>query len=275
MADTKKPPTPRRRIWEAAQRISLGRTYTKKELDALIDPVEARMTAQWYDSDETDFSFYSEPDYIYILLRSWETSSAGNCDFLIRNGLFLPDMKSAFDYHGGMGLTALRLAMAYPHVQFYSHTVVPQHAEWCSRLAEELDVRNVEAIDRLVPSDVLIAQETLEHLQNPWEEMDELLRVVQPRQYLDGSSFGVDNPGHFRNYVHRGEVIPRAKARQFLTRYLHENGFDPYWKRREGYKHPYNGRPALYDGPGEFVSASSDVPEVAPRAVDAAQSSAP
>lgn len=250
--------TPRRRIWEAAQRVTLGKILPKDELAAIVLQHETEMSKVWYGSGEKDFSFYSDPNYVYLLLNSWSVRSGQDTDFLLRNGLFVPDPDAIFDFHGGMGLTAMRLAMAYPKATVISHSAVQQHRDWCRDIAKELGLSNVVAVDELVKADILIAQETMEHFQWPFTEMTRMLDSVRPRQYLDGTSFSIDSPGHFTTFLDLNvtedgaeEVaVPKKSAKRRLFKLLKSRGFQLYWERRPEHKKPFNGRPALFDGPG-------------------------
>lgn len=238
--------TPRRLIWQTAQKVVLGEVLPNKDLAKKIAEIEERMHKQWYDSNETDFSFYSEQDYLTLLFGSWDVRSAQDTDFLIKNDLF-KNPKTIFDFHGGLGFTAMRLAMQFPDATVYSHSVVEEHRKSCEKISKELGLTNVIATDKLQKADLLIAQETMEHIKDPFAEMNMLLDTVKPEQYLDGTSFTIDSPGHFTTYLNGTASIPKNSAKRHLFNVLRSRGYEVYWKVRVGHKQPFNCRPALFD----------------------------
>lgn len=250
--------SPKVQILDAAIRICmrhLGHDVPKKnELKARVVATEERMSKLWYGSDCTDFSFYSEPDYLYLALNSWTVRSMGDLDEVIRLNLH-GDPKVVLDFHGGIGMSCIRLGMALPNAQCFSHSSVPLHREICTELAREFKLPNVKATEKVElwgGADLLLAQETFEHFRDPFAELRKLLDEVGPCRYLDGSSFGIDSPGHFPEYWDGHDkdgkpvVIPRKnRTRKRFNGILKERGFSPYWKRL-GVKHPYNSHPFLW-----------------------------
>lgn len=255
--------SPRRKIWEAAQTVALGGVVPNHELAGVVSDLEKSMMETWYGSGEVDMSFYSDPAYVYLLLNSWAVRSGQDVDFLIRQSLFVKPSK-VIDFHGGMGLTAMRLAMEFPMATIISHSAVQQHRDWCRDIAKELCLPNVFPSEYLERADILVAQETLEHFKDPFTTLRGLLVTVTPRQYLDGSSFTIDSPGHYREYsdtVYAEDrvstltvPVKRKQAKRRLNKLLADEGFMVYWKNR-GCKMPFNGRPALYDALGAVQEA--------------------
>lgn len=232
-------------IWEAAQRVTLGKIVPSASLLEVVIDREQRFQDIWDLSGESDFSFYSHPDYVYLLLNSWRVRSCTDIELLLREGIIdRPD--TILDFHGGMGLTAMRLGMAFPEATVYSHSAVEQHRGWCRDIAAELGLTNVHPIDHLVPADLLIAQETMEHMKDPFKEILEMMQVVQPKQYLDGSSFSIPSPGHFSVYTNGMVEIGRDHVKRRFYNYVRSFGFQEYWTARN-LKKPFNSRPALFD----------------------------
>lgn len=232
-------------IWEAAQKVTLGKLVPPQPLLEVVIDREQRFQDIWDLSGETDFSFYSHPDYVYLLLNSWRVRSCTDIELLLREGI-IKDPRTVIDFHGGMGLTAMRLGMAFPDATVYSHSAVEQHRGWCREIAAELGLTNVHPIDHLVPADLLIAQETMEHMKDPFKEVLEMMETVQPKQYLDGSSFSIPSPGHFSVYTNGVMDIGRDHVKRRFYNYVRSFGFQEYWVARN-LKKPFNSRPALFD----------------------------
>ena len=232
-------------IWEAAQKVTLGKLVPPQPLLEVVIDREQRFQDVWDLSGETDFSFYSHPDYVYLLLNSWRVRSCTDIELLLREKI-INEPKVVIDFHGGMGLTAMRLGMAFPDATVYSHSAVEQHRGWCRDIAAELGLTNVHPIDHLVPADLLIAQETMEHMKDPFKEVLEMMQTVQPKQYLDGSSFSIPSPGHFSVYTNGDVEIGRDHVKRRFYNYVRSFGFQEYWVARN-LKKPFNSRPALFD----------------------------
>lgn len=255
--------SPKVQILDAAIEICMARLGqpipSKKELKAKVAEVEERMGKTWYGSSCTDFSFYNEPEYLWLALNSWTVRSMGDLDEVISKKLH-GDPITSFDFHGGIGMTTIRLAMAIPDCTCYHHAVVEDHRKICLELADKFGLKNVRAVadPSEVPSgraDLLTAQEVFEHFRDPFAELKSLLEKIKPRRYLDGSSFGIDSPGHFPTYYDGEEPVNRKnKTKSRFNGILKSRGFSPYWKRL-GVKHPYNSHPCLWIHDDDEVGA--------------------
>ena len=253
-------------IWEAAQKVTLGKLVPPQPLLEVVIDREQRFQDIWDLSGESDFSFYSHPDYVYLLLNSWRVRSCTDIELLLREKI-INEPKTVIDFHGGMGLTAMRLGMAFPEATVYSHSAVEQHRGWCRDIAADLGLTNVHPIDHLVPADLLIAQETMEHMKDPFKEVLEMMETVQPKQYLDGSSFSIPSPGHFSVYTNGTVDIGRDHVKRRFYNYVRSFGFQEYWVARN-LKKPFNSRPALFDRVTERVLVPVPyVPTVRPQPV--------
>jgi len=253
-------------IWEAAQKVTLGKLIPPQPLLEVVIDREQRFQDIWDLSSETDFSFYSHPDYVYLLLNSWRVRSCTDIELLLREKI-INEPKVVIDFHGGMGLTAMRLGMAFPDATVYSHSAVEQHRGWCRDIAADLGLTNVHPIDHLVQADLLIAQETMEHMKDPFKEILEMMETVQPKQYLDGSSFSIPSPGHFSVYSNGGTEIGRDHVKRRFYNYVRSFGFQEYWVARN-LKKPFNSRPALFDRVSDRILVPVPyVPTVRPQPV--------
>lgn len=239
-----------RRIWETASEIVLGKVPTESE----IVRWEEHFQRIWDGSGQTDFSFYDDPNYMYLALNSWQVQSAGDIEACIRNGLFGVvedgsrfEIRNAVDFCGGVGMTACLLATEYPSWRVVTHNIAPKQREAARELARRLDLPNVHVTERITGNfDLVIAQETFEHFKDPFRELNELLDETQPIQYLDATHFGFSSPGHFDVFLDGQEEVPREKAKRRFNKLLRSRGFEQYWIRR-GCKAPFNGHPSLWE----------------------------
>ncbi len=247
--------SPKREIFRVATQVCaehLGIPFpSKQDLKKKITETEERMSKLWYGSGCTDFSFYSDPEYLYLALNSWTVRSMGDLDEVIRMKLH-GNPAVMLDFHGGIGMSAIRLAMELPETLCITHSAVPLHREIANSIAKHFKLKRFVATDAVVPCDLLLAQETFEHFRDPFAELRKLLDETKPMRYLDGSSFGIDSPGHFPEYwdghekAGDPEIIPRKmKTRKRFNSILKDRGYSPYWKRM-GVKNPYNSHPYLW-----------------------------
>lgn len=239
-----RPKSFRRRVYEAAAQLTVGRV-PKDEWKA----IEERMNEQWYGSGQTDFSFYSHPDYRYLLLHSWIVASQYDVERVTRMEL-LRSPKVILDFHGGIGMSAAYLAHFYPEARVYSHSEVGWHRDLCAKLAEALGLDNMFPTAELLKADVVLAQETMEHFRDPIQTLFELYQGTHFSQYLDGSSFTFDSPGHFNPFFFGTEEVPRKMMKRKFNAFLHGMGFVRPWEDPlTGIGKQFNGRPALWSRP--------------------------
>jgi hypothetical protein len=229
-------------IYAIASDIVLGKVPTKEEIVAK----EQEFQKVWDGSGQTDFSFYDHPDYMYLALNSWTVRSWSDVEYCVKHDLLLKP-KRVFDYCGGIGMSACLLATVFPDAECVTHNIAPKQRDAASELARRLNLSNVKVVDKIERDcDLLLAQETFEHIKDPFKGIQELLDVVKPKQYLDASTFGIVSPGHFDVYTLEGRDVPRDNAKRPFNAILRANGFERYWKLR-GLKSPYNGHPALWE----------------------------
>jgi hypothetical protein len=94
-----------------------------------------------------------------------------------------------------------------------------------------------------------------------------MMETVQPKQYLDGSSFSIPSPGHFSVYTNGTVDIGRDHVKRRFYNYVRSFGFQEYWVARN-LKKPFNSRPALFDRVTERVLVPVPyVPTVRPQPV--------
>jgi hypothetical protein len=212
---------------------------TLKADAAMIDP---SLEERWYASNETDYSLYDTQDYTVSMLHCWRfggtSYASSNVTRLFMRWLAHRNLKPAsfIDYHGGLGLTCAQLSMGHSGARVVFHTAVQRHGDIARGVYARLGLTNVEVVNELEPADVLIAQETMEHFSDPVNAIQEALALVQPKWYLDQSSFTIDACGHFK---HNHKVGKRFNAA------LRELGYETYWKV-EGIRAPFNAKPTVW-----------------------------
>lgn len=235
---------PTREVFRAASQIVMGRVPIRLELKEIDD----KFIKRWNDSEETDFGIYSDPEYVKTLLYCWSCTSGPHIRMCLDQGL-IRDGSTILDFHGGIGMSAALLAMHNPNSLVINHSIVKEHNEIAKKLFEKLNLTNVMITNELMAADLFIAQETFEHIKDPFNELRQILdEKVMPSQYLDGTSFTIPGPGHFNKtgYMDGDIKVGHKQAKKRLNKVLMERGFMHYSEVR-GIKKGYNGHPWMWE----------------------------
>lgn len=222
----------------ACDEINLERQFLKQK----VLEIDERLAKLWYESNESAFHLYETDDYVLSMLHCWRyggtSYASSNVTRLFIRWLMHRNIypKSIIDFHGGVGLSCAQLAMAFPQSEIIFHSISEKHRNIGKRIINKLCLSNIVVSSELISSDVLLAQETMEHFSNPVDEMNKVIDVVCPKIYLDCSSFTVDACGHFK---HNKKISRNFNAN------LRKLGYETYWNV-ENIRPPFNGRPAVW-----------------------------
>lgn len=230
-------------LFELGSRIAVGHVVTQEEISSAGEELKKI----WFDSNCTDFSIYDDIRYSVDMLFCWRDFSSKQTTMVIKylnKRNIIPN--TFLDFHGGLGLSGVQLALAFPDSVIMTHTVVSEHRRVALELKEQLSLDNLYVIKDLQPGEVCLAQETFEHFKDPYVELRGLLNTVNPKYFLNQSSFTIDAPGHFRQYYNGETPMKNRKgASKAFNDLLRTNNYEFWWKL-EDVKSPYNGHPRLW-----------------------------
>jgi len=199
-------------------------------------PQKAALTLQWAQSNCTDFSVYSHPDYQWDLadcyLQVSENSIGHVLRYLQKNGYNWQEL-SYFDDWNGNGLTTLDLiAAGCQDVSFYNN--VPFQAQsLLSTCQTEGFTTPKQDTTRQNQYDVVLSLQCVEHMIAPLDYVREIMQMTKVGGLLcmsvDGFSWTPNmSIGHFWKYETgvKFQTVNGKTMRKIVKDYLKNNGFD-------------------------------------------------
>lgn len=213
-------------------------TMTLKAVKEYVfnSPQKAAVTQQWAQSNCTDFTAYSNPDYQWDLVDCYLSVSEGSIAHVLRylqlNGHDWQNL-SYFDDWNGNGLTTLDLiASGCQDVSFYNN-VTFQAQSLLSTCQSEGFITPKQDITRQNQYDVVLSLQCVEHMTAPLDYVRELMQMTKVGGLLcmsvDGFSWTPDESiGHFWEYQtdDKTQFVKGPQMRKMVKEYLKNNGFD-------------------------------------------------
>ncbi len=212
-----------------------------KQLNQYIfnSPQKAAVTQQWAQSNCTDFTAYSNPDYQWDLVDCFlavsESSTQHVLHYLQKNG-YAWESLSYFDDWNGNGLTSMDLlAAGCQDVSFFND--VAFQAQSLIQMAQNekfVTPKHVQTRSELLENqyDVVLSLQCVEHFERPLDYIDELMKIVKSDGLLCLSVDGFgwtpnESIGHFWTYYDKNNLPYTGKEmRKIVKKYLKENGFE-------------------------------------------------
>lgn len=195
---------------------------------------------QWYLSDQTDFSIYDRPEYVYSLLFGALNVSA-QAYTLAGKRLGEEGGGEIIDC-GGTAFTAVRM-LNYGATKVYvsNYGTAPQihFVEWFLTTHPEFKIEIVDH-DNLPVGKNVIVSEYLEHFAQPAEEFDRITKF-EPKRIFNKSAFCTIAYGHYLPLTIDGTICRTTSAANYA--------FEQH-VRKSGYSiekaHIFNGRVDIY-----------------------------
>lgn len=222
-----------------------------------FEPIGKALADYWYSridttadprTQEYPYEVYDKLEYLYVTQESYTIWTRPNCQKVIRFMDYLKHTpKSFLDIFGGNGQSTVVFAKTYPDSVVYFHYSNTTQLKICQALCEKYGVNNVVFTTELVPTEMVLAFECLEHVLNPVEFILPTLINDEVLFFLDASSFTGISSGHFPNYVHENIVYPNNKIRLCLNKNLRRIGFlRPDNKNKYHHNCFYNHHPVIW-----------------------------
>ncbi len=212
-----------------------------KQLNEYIfnSPQKASVTQQWSQSNCTDFTAYSNPDYQWDLVDCFlavsESSTQHVLRYLQKNGYNWQSL-SYFDDWNGNGLTTIDLlAAGCQDISFFND--VSFQAQSLIDMAKDenfVSPKHVTTRQQLLENqyDVVLSLQCVEHFERPLDYVDELMKIVKVGGLLclsvDGFSWTPNQSiGHFWTYFDKDNKPHTGRQiRPIVKKYLKDNGFE-------------------------------------------------
>ena len=224
-----------------------GTNLSVKEIDAIIKPHSEICLKQWVDSNCTDFSVYSRPEYLsdlYTVFRVSSSSSIHSMFKYFKTKEIDITNKYIFDDYNGFGFTTLvMLKNGMTAVNYFND--VTQQSDTFKALCKAYEFEPIEpVIDRtkIGMYDIYCTFEVIEHFTQPLDYIKEVDKHIKSKGYLVYTAgFSGDTHmyiGHFREYTVDGKVLSARKASRKCMDFIKEN----YTKIYVG----FNGGPVIF-----------------------------
>lgn len=222
-----------------------------------------RLQARWYASYDPlgdprvqpyDYGIYADPVYPHLMLdcfRGWTRITTMNAIRFVRDlraqRLLKQDLTTILDVFAGTGQASILLAKAFPTSTVFYHNTDAAQVSVMKALMKRYDVKNVKVVSKPRPAELVFAMEAIEHVLDPMGFLAPILKPDVCKFYIDGSSFGIDSPGHFKTYMHGDLRVPNTEYKRFFFKQLRDLGyFSSFDSKRFVYPRFYNGRPNVF-----------------------------
>lgn len=227
----------------AAVRRALVKATGTEQSQEFIAAQHDVMLQRWHNEwqPKEDLSFYGGIDYAWQTFDCWNKWSNATMRMSLKWMQKYHTPKRILDFGAGIGATTAQIAMAFPEAQVLYTNMRGYQYETAKILFADLGLRNVTICDDdgFVGVDSLFAIELFEHIREPIPKLDELA-TKSVAVVIDGSSFHVDECGHWDTYLDDGKVLDKKPMRQRFTKRFTELGYQsamkvfgckPFWNR--------------------------------------------
>lgn len=211
---------------------------TNKEAMAFVRPMSDELKQRWNDSNQTDFTIYSDPTYVAEGFISFYEVSV-ECHRVIgrwaQNGMkglgdfepFDPKTKTFFDLYNGIGLGTLHLVALGFDVTIHNDN--PDQVAAMQKLFDYYDLEMPKVIGeewRDQKFDIVSAFEVIEHFKDPIQITRDLAGCVKVGGMLfESTGFAVGTyPGHFTQYNIGERVVTGLQASKAVSKTFKEEG---------------------------------------------------
>jgi len=201
---------------------------------------QKRIENQWYvelEKGKMDYSVYDDEYYFIDLIacfvcysRSYLRTIENHKSYDGNTSLFefLGDIESVVDLGCGMGYTSAFLKELWPDAEVYGTNLKDtKQYRFCEGVSSRYGFSIVQDTSHVGKDvDFVFASEYFEHIENPMEHLDEVLRDLNPKYLFIANSFNTHSIGHFIEYKHEGIGIPQENISRIFNKSLVDKGYE-------------------------------------------------
>lgn len=213
-----------------AMKYYKGNSKYRDQIQHLIN-----LENRWYDNDY-DFSIYDDDYYFTDIFSCWIVYSKQYLKSILRDNSLttqsiysvIKSSKSVLDMGCGIGYTTVALKELFPNARVTGTNLEnTKQFKFCKLHQTKYDVdfygKDIKALDQKY--DLIFASEYFEHLRNPIEQLHQLINNQQPKYLLIANAFNTRSMGHFKEYIHRNELICQSKMNRIFNDALKHYGY--------------------------------------------------
>ena len=214
------------------------------------------LSDRWYRSlkkEKTDYGIYGDEYYFTDLWACWIIYSRKYLRSFLKSTLqykqkefiifdYLKSSKSIVDLGCGIGLTTSALSQMFKKSKIYGTNIkgTDQYI-FCSKMAKKYGFTIVSDIKKLKGGiDTAIAFEYFEHIETPIEHIEEIIKMLKPKNIVFANSFNTRSVGHFKRYKNNGMSIDQRDVSKLFNSVLMSRG---YFKMKTNM---WNNRPMIW-----------------------------
>jgi len=206
---------------------------SEEEFTAYCDKEEV-LDKLWYETGESDLSYYEKIEYVAIAYKCFLSYSKTFIKCLDK--YFNGEKKGYLDFGAGIGLTTHMLSDLSKDSIIYYQNVEGEQKEFAKSILKGKD--NVK-FDGFKDVDVILCSELFEHIKDPISLLRELNSKYDPEYLVISNSFRSKAYGHYSEFYAEGENVSNLKIGRLFNKELRGLGYIKdkcFW----------NGRPTIW-----------------------------
>lgn len=206
---------------------------TRKEDDKSVDILKDELTT-WYNSiDKNDkepaYEIYGSDNYYKEVIACYVQYSRDYLKRIYKTNMIDSD-KTIYDYirsnisndeivvdlGNGIGYSTIVLSELFQNV-YGTNMKDTEQWNFNKLLEKDYNFKIVEDVLKIGKVDVIFASEYFEHIQEPFEHLEDIILNNKPKFLILANSFNKRAIGHFHKYYYKNQIIDESKAqRRFM-----------------------------------------------------------
>lgn len=199
-------------------------------------------------SNNPDYTVYSEDDYINESFYCWKTYSRKYLlmlqKYIITNNIDISDIHNILDLGCGIGYTTVGLSAIFTNANIFG-TNKKDSTQYIMDNISTDNFNNIMIIDEndtlnFNNIDLVFASEFFEHLDHPIDLLSALIDKYHPKYFITANTFTQPAIGHFSYYYYNNNKYIGRDISKIFNNILRNNN---YIKVNTGF---WNNRPAVW-----------------------------
>ena len=226
--------------------------FANKEKRQILK-LDQSLENRWYNKLNKgiiDYSVYDTDEYIAELWACWIVYSKKYLLSIQKESSLPPygivkdfgKVKKIVDLGCGFGYTTLALKQMFPNAEVIGTNIENTiQIKFAKQLGKENNFKIISDIKEINGNtDLVFASEYFEHIQEPIINLQEIIKYLNPRNFLIANAFGTRAIGHFNTYIYNNNKIDSKLISKIFNKELKQFGYEKIKTKL------WNNRPAYY-----------------------------